>query len=86
MNISIRAILIFIFIFSKWSKDTHDYFQKLWQNGDAYEAGICLLPVIQLTTESGGINAPWRHIVFGCTDLDAKAIEQYGRMHKRNYK
>lgn len=86
VHISKRVISIFISIFSKWSKHTHDYFQKLWQNGDAIEAGVSLLPVIQLTTESGGINAPWRHIVFGCTDLDAKAIEQYGQMHKRNYK
>lgn len=74
------------YFFSKWSKDTHDFYLKLWQSGDAHEAGICLLPVVQLTTESGGVQAPWRNIVFGCTDLDANAIERYSKEHKCNYK
>lgn len=77
---------IFVFIFSKWSKHTHDFFLKLWQSGDAYEAGVCLLPVVQLTTDSGGVQAPWRNIVFGCTDLNTKTLEQYSKEHKRHYK
>lgn len=75
-----------MFIFSKWSKDTHDFFLKLWRNVDAFEAGVCLVPVVQLTTEPGGVDAPWRHLVFGCTDLDTKTIEQYSKEHNRDYK
>lgn len=83
---STRRLMIFLFICSKWSKDTHDFFLKLWQSGDASEAGVCLLPVVELTTESGGVQAPWRHLVFGCTDLDAKTVEQYSKEHRRDYK
>lgn len=81
-----ESFLDFLTFFRKWSKDTHDFFLKLWQNGDALEAGVCLLPVVQMTIESGGVQVPWRNIVFGCTDLDAKAIERYGKEHKLNYK
>lgn len=85
MNITCTFIII-ILICSKWSKDTHDFFLKLWQNGDGYEAGVCLIPVIVLTTEANGINAPWRDIVFKCMDLNAESIERFSEEQQRNYK
>lgn len=70
----------------KWSKDTHDFFHKLWKNGDAAEAGVSLLPVIRITTESKGFDVTWRDVVFGCTELNEKSIERFSQQHNRNYK
>lgn len=70
----------------KWSKGTHDFFHKLWKSRDASKAGVCLIPDIELTAEPNGLDIPWKHIVFGCIDFDAKAIERFSKQHKQNYK
>lgn len=80
-----KIVLTFEF-YRKWSKDTHDYFHKLWKNGDAFEAGVCLLPVIRLTTDSQPYTPLWSDIVFGYTELNKNASERLCAQHERNYK
>lgn len=74
------------FYYRKWSKDTHDYFHKLWKEGNATEAGVSLLPVIRITTESQPYDVLWKKVVFGCTDMTKKTLERLSAEHNRNYK
>lgn len=69
----------------KWSKETHDYFHKLWKNGDAAEAGVTLIPTIRITTDQP-YDVPWKDVVYGYTDLSETALERFNSVHKRNYK
>lgn len=73
-------------IFSTWSKDTHDYFHKLWKDGEAAEAGVSLLPVIRMTTEDVPYDVPWKDVVFGCTDVSKETLARISAQQKRNYK
>ncbi|XP_055294813.1 D-aspartate oxidase-like [Sitodiplosis mosellana] len=69
-----------------WSKDTHNYFHKLWKDGVAEEAGVSLLPVTRMTTEDQSYDVPWKDVVFGCTDMTKETLERLSAEHKRKYK
>lgn len=75
-----------ILYYRKWSKDTHDYFHKLWKDGNAEEAGVSLLPTMRLTTEPNPYKALWKEVVFGCTDINTKTLKRLSEEHKRDYK
>ncbi|XP_055309052.1 D-aspartate oxidase-like [Sitodiplosis mosellana] len=70
----------------KWSKDMHDFFEKLWKSGEANEAGVSLISVTRITTNNTQrYNDLWRDVVFDHTDLDQKVIERLSQQHKRSY-
>ncbi|XP_031626003.1 D-aspartate oxidase [Contarinia nasturtii] len=70
----------------KWSKDTHDYFHKLWKDGCAAETGVSLIPAMRVTTESEAYDVLWKDVVFGCINMDEKMLKRLSNEHKRNYK
>lgn len=71
---------------SKWSGETHDFFYDLWRNGLAAEVGLCLQPMMRLTTDPKGYPEPsWKDIVFGCKKLDAIELENLSREHGKTY-
>lgn len=77
---------IFFLFYRKWSKDTHDYFHKLWKNGYAAEAGVTLIPAIRITTDDQPYDVPWKDVVYGCVDMSKTVLERLSSVHKRNYK
>ena len=62
----------------------HDFLQQLWLSEDAGEAGICLIPVVRLTTTNAVMDDLWKHIVYGAEELSQKQLDEYnvGRVNK----
>lgn len=71
--------------FSKWSKSTANYFEMLWRNGYAEEAGISLVPVIKLTCEENFEIPNWCSVPFGCTKLSQDYLDVLNKRHRENY-
>lgn len=92
INFRISECIVFYWTFNftyfrEWSKSTFDLFHKLWKNGDAPKAGISLLPITRLTSDSiDTYNGLWRSIPFGFRDFDSKELEILGKKHNRIYK
>lgn len=72
-------------LFSKWSKGMHDFLQELWLSEDAGEAGICLIPVIRLTTTDTPVDDFWKDIVYGCQELTPELLREYNRNRVKKY-
>lgn len=70
----------------KWSKDTHAFFHKLWKNGNASEAGICMQPVTRLTTDPQEYDTFWKDVVFGYMLLNEKQLGRINSEHNSSYK
>lgn len=68
-----------------WSDGTHKFFMDLWQRGLAAEVGLCLLPMVRLTSESGYETADWMGIPFGGTRLTDRQLELISRDGKKEY-
>ena len=62
----------------------HDFLQQLWLSEDAGEAGICLIPVVRLTTNNAVMDDFWKDIVYGAEELSQKQLDEYnvGRVNK----
>ncbi|CAO1442165.1 unnamed protein product [Diamesa serratosioi] len=70
----------------QWSRQTHDFFHKLWFDGLAEEVGIIMIPVYRLTTEAQGYPEPsWKDIVHGYRNLSTRELEQMSVEHDRKY-
>lgn len=77
-----------LWIRRRWGRDAHDFFYKLWQNGDGFEAGISLVSVTRISTDPvvKGFDKQWKEIPFEMRDLDAKTLEHYKKKFNYNYK
>lgn len=76
----------FLFVNRKWSSETHEFFGDLWSAGLANDLGVCLQPVLRLTTNSEGYPKPsWQNIVYGCEKLSEQQLRSLSAEHKRNY-
>ncbi|XP_013117843.2 D-aspartate oxidase [Stomoxys calcitrans] len=71
---------------NKWSKGMHDFLQELWLSEDAGEAGICLIPVIRVTTTDTPVADFWRDIVYGCQEVPQKLLDEYNANRDKKFK
>lgn len=55
----------------------HDFLEELWLSEDAGEAGICLIPVVRLTTADTPVDDFWKDIVYGCEPMCDKQLAEY---------
>lgn len=55
----------------------HDFLEELWLSEDAGEAGICLIPVIRLTTGDKPLEDFWKDIVYGCKPISNEQLAEY---------
>ncbi|KAM7348607.1 D-amino acid oxidase 2 [Cochliomyia hominivorax] len=69
----------------KWSKGMHDFLEELWLSEDAGEAGICLIPVVRLTTADTPVDDFWKDIVYGCAPMSDKDIAEYNVNRTNKY-
>lgn len=70
----------------EWSKSSHDFFHEIWKNGLAEEAGITLIPIYRLTTDTDVQEDPsWKHVVFGFFSLGSEKLSALKKEHGRNY-
>lgn len=81
MFVSINYIL---FCFSKWAKESQDYFLNLWKKGLASECGLSLLPVICLSKEYDTL-PEWFSIAIGGYKLTHVQVTKYAQLHQRKY-
>lgn len=58
---------------------------SLWKSGKAAQTGICLQSATRLTTETIGYMPYYKDIVFGCTALNEKQLEEYSKDHNKKY-
>jgi D-amino-acid oxidase len=68
-----------------WSKSSHDFFHKLWCAGMAEEAGITMIPIFRLTTDSQDLDPCWKNVVFGYKNLKPSELQKLGNEHKLKY-
>ncbi|KAL2712211.1 D-aspartate oxidase [Vespula squamosa] len=70
----------------KWAGRTHRLFEKLWRTGLAKETGLCLLPIIRVTSENNHTNEiPWIKLVYGIHSLTIDELKKLNEEHKSNY-
>uniref|UniRef100_A0A1L8E2I9 Putative d-aspartate oxidase n=1 Tax=Nyssomyia neivai TaxID=330878 RepID=A0A1L8E2I9_9DIPT len=69
----------------KWSEDTHQFFHDLWRNGFAQEVGVCLHPIISVSSDKKYDIPKWSKIPFGCTSLSKDQLRVLSNEHKKNY-
>lgn len=71
----------------EWSKSSHEFFHELWKNGLAEEAGITLIPIYRLTTDSEVQEDPcWHDVVFGFKKLKSNELLELSQEHGRKYR
>ncbi|XP_053691106.1 D-aspartate oxidase-like [Sabethes cyaneus] len=70
----------------KWSRDTYQYFHKLWKEGCADECGISLIPYYGLCSENQAADDFfWKDFVFGFCELTEHRLRQIGFEHGVKY-
>ncbi|XP_061398284.1 D-aspartate oxidase-like [Musca vetustissima] len=69
----------------QWSKGMHDFLEELWLSEDAGEAGVCLLPVIRLTTADTPVDDFWKDIVYGCHEMTEEMLKEYNENRTKKY-
>lgn len=70
----------------KWSKETHEFLHELWKNGLAAELGICLLPMVRVTSSNDQQDEPmWTDIPFGFKKLTSEQLAVYSNEHGIKY-
>lgn len=83
---STRNIIYHLMNCRQWSKSSHDFFLKLWQDGLADEAGISMIPVYRLTAAPEGYQEPcWKDVVFGFRMLNTAELQKLSKEHNRAY-
>lgn len=70
---------------NKWSMKMHEFLKKIWLSGDSVEAGVCLIPVIRLSTGEKPVEDAWRSIVYGCRDMTASELHAYSKLLSKNF-
>uniref|UniRef100_A0A1A9X595 FAD dependent oxidoreductase domain-containing protein n=1 Tax=Glossina brevipalpis TaxID=37001 RepID=A0A1A9X595_9MUSC len=70
----------------QWSKDTHDFLEKLWISEDAEEAGVCLIPVTRVATTDTPIADFWKDIVYGFQHLTQTQLNELNRYREKEFK
>ncbi|GJQ71197.1 hypothetical protein Trydic_g1094 [Trypoxylus dichotomus] len=68
----------------RWSKESQDYFLKLWRDGLALECGVSLVPVICFSKDCTDL-PPWSGIMMGFQKLSNEIVNKYSKLHQRNY-
>lgn len=84
-NLSV-SVIIQILHFRKWSKPTLDHIFKLWNEGHAREAGISLLPIINLTEENITEPPAWTKITLGFHVLSDSYLKKLSKEHGKTYR
>lgn len=70
----------------KWSSDTHKFFLELWKSGLAAEAGVCLQPMIRISTDPNGYPEPsWKNIVYGLQTLNESQLKEISKEYKKKF-
>lgn len=67
-------------------KISHDYFAKLWKEGDAGAAGICLQPIYRVTATDKPLETYWTDIPYGAKQLSHEELIKLNRSCNKNYK
>lgn len=75
----------YLLINSQWSKSSHDFFHKVWLDGDGDEAGIVMIPCYRFDTETTNPNSCWKDIVFGYREIRGKELAAFSQEHGRKY-
>ncbi|KXJ72229.1 hypothetical protein RP20_CCG018553 [Aedes albopictus] len=70
----------------KWSRETYEYFHRLWKAGHADECGISLVPFISCSISPEPDDIFWKDFVFHYGDLTRERLEQLGQEHGEDYK
>uniref|UniRef100_A0A1A9UUS3 FAD dependent oxidoreductase domain-containing protein n=1 Tax=Glossina austeni TaxID=7395 RepID=A0A1A9UUS3_GLOAU len=70
----------------QWSKGMHDFLENLWISEDAGEAGICLTPVIRVTTTDIPQADFWKDIVYGFKHLTQSQLDELNRNRAKKFK
>ncbi|XP_021707205.1 D-amino-acid oxidase [Aedes aegypti] len=70
----------------KWSRDTYEYFHKLWKDGRAEECGISLVPFVSCSCSTEPDDIFWKDFVFHYGDLTRDRLEQLSLEHGEDYK
>lgn len=59
---------------------------ELWKNGLADEAGICLQPMIRISTDPNGYPEPaWKNIVYGLQTLNEKQLKEISNEYNKKF-
>ncbi|XP_037950980.1 D-aspartate oxidase [Teleopsis dalmanni] len=69
----------------KWSKGMHDFLQELWLSEDAGEAGVCLIPVVRLSTNDVKVEDFWKDIVYGCAPLAEAELREWSTTRAKKF-
>lgn len=70
----------------KWSKETHDFLHEMWQNGFAAELGICLQPMVRISSKNEETDARmWADIPFGYKKLTSEQLAVFSKEHGIDY-
>lgn len=57
----------------------------LWRQGVASEVGLCLLPMVRLTSESKYEDADWMPIPYGGTRLTDRQLQLLSRDYQKRF-
>lgn len=61
----------------------HNFLRQVWLSGDSGEAGVCLIPVIRLST--GALDDSWRNIAYGCRNMSKTELEEYSELMNKKF-
>lgn len=70
--------------FRKWAKGGHDFFHRLWRDGDAASAGVSLQHLTKISDKKFDM-PPWMHIYLSCQKLTQTRLNEFEKEHKRKY-
>lgn len=69
----------------KWAKSTQNYVLRLWKEGRANEAGICLQNVLMLSDEEDFELPLWLEHSLGYMDFSKKQLDYYSKLYGKKF-
>ncbi|KAL1488313.1 hypothetical protein ABEB36_014792 [Hypothenemus hampei] len=69
----------------RWGGETYQYLIKLFKQGRANEAGICLQPIVNLFTKKEYSVPKWVRVTLGFNELSQCDLESFSKQYGRTF-
>ncbi|CAG9764257.1 unnamed protein product [Ceutorhynchus assimilis] len=69
----------------RWSKATFDFILKLWKEGKAKDAGICLQPAVNLFNCKNYNTPKWVSVTLGYNELGVRHLESLSKQYNQSF-
>lgn len=68
---------------NKWSMAMHNFLKQVWLSDDSGGAGVCLIPVLRLSTST--LDDSWRDIAYGSRNMTKTELEEYSELMNKKF-